>query len=56
MLELCREYDVISVTLYKWLKNPPVTESKKPIVKIKNKPKDVCRENDLLRLHNENEI
>ena len=37
VLELCSEYGITNPTLYKWIKNPPDNESKKPIVKVDNK-------------------
>ncbi|GEA29514.1 transposase [Clostridium beijerinckii] len=55
VLELCSEYGITNPTLYKWLKNPPGNESKKPIIKVDNKPKDVNKDKELLKLQKENE-
>jgi transposase len=55
VLELCSEYGVTNATLYKWLKNPPSNESKKPIIKVDNKPKAVDKDKELMKLQKENE-
>ncbi len=55
VLELCSEYGVTNATLYKWLKNPPSNESKKPIIKVHNEPKAEDKEKELLKLQKENE-
>jgi len=53
VLELCSEYGVTSATLYKWLKNPPNRESKKPIIKVDNELKAVDKDKELLKLQKE---
>ncbi|WP_455815912.1 transposase [Clostridium butyricum] len=55
VLELCSEYGITNPTLYNWLKNPPGNESKKLIIKVDNKLKDVDKDKELLKLQKENE-
>ena len=55
VVELCSEYCVTSATLYKWFKNPPTNELKKPMVKIDTKPKAVDKDKELLKLQKENQ-
>jgi transposase len=63
VLEICSEYGVTNATMYKWLKNPPITEPKKAIIKVVgdenniNNTKQVLKlEKELSRIKEENEI
>jgi len=63
VLEICSEYGVTNATMYKWLKNPPSNEPKKPIIKVVgdenniNNTKQVLKlEKELSRIKEENEI
>jgi transposase len=53
ILELCSEYGVTSATVYKWLKNPPSGEPKKPVVKTSDEPKSSVDSKEILRLKKE---
>ena len=50
VLEIYSEYGITSATLYKWIKNPPSNEPKKPIIKIDKEPKAVDKDKEVLKL------
>ena len=62
VLELCSEYGITNPTLYNWLKNPPGSKPKKPIIKIeevryKKNDYDVLKlKKELALVKEENEI
>lgn len=53
ILELCSEYGVTNATVYKWLKNPPSGETKKPVVKVADESKSSADSKEILRLKKE---
>lgn len=54
--EIFSEYGIASATLYKYLKNPPSNESKKPIIKIDTCSNDVKKDKEVLKLRKEMEL
>lgn len=53
MLEIYSEYGITSATLYKWIKNPPGTKEKKPVIKVESEPKAKDKDKDMLKLQRE---
>ena len=53
ILELCSEYGVTNATVYKWLKNPPSNETKKPIVKAPDETQADANNKEILKLKKE---
>jgi len=53
ILELCSEYGVTNATIYKWLKNPPSDEPKKPIVKVPDETQADTNNREILKLKKE---
>jgi transposase len=63
VLEIYSEYGITSATLYKWIKNPPISKPKKPVIKVDAEPKAVNKDKEVLmlqkkiaRMEEENEI
>jgi transposase len=50
VLEIYSEYGITSATLYKWIKNPPSSEPKKPVIKAGTEPKAVDKDKEVLKL------
>lgn len=53
IMELCSEYGVTNATIYKWLKNPPSDEPKKPIVKVTDETQADANNKEMLKLKRE---
>lgn len=56
VVEICSEYGISNAILYRWLKNPPSKEPKRPIIKIEADPKAVDKDKELIKLQKENEL
>ena len=53
VLEICSEYGVSTAILYRWLKNPPSKENKKPVIKVEVEPKPIKKDKEMLKLQQE---
>lgn len=53
ILELCSEYGVTNATVYKWLKNPPGDEPKKPIIKVNKEIQADANNKEIIKLKKE---